>query len=88
MKNVVFPLNCIILPLHAHAVTKVVAATSTPSHCSNSTGHDCHILPFIDIEAEDYIEHVIDKEEEGTENDKSSYKASMHGFTLNALITL
>ena len=40
------------------------------------------------VKAEDYIKHVSDKEEEGTEHDKSSYKPSMHDFPLNALITL
>ena len=37
------------------------------------------------------VEHVSDKEEEGMEDDKGSYKASMQGYTwiaLNVLVTL
>jgi hypothetical protein len=86
MNNVMSLPTCIIIPLH----TKVVDSTSTSSHCSRSSGYDrCH-LPFIDVEAEEYIEHVSDKEE-GMEDNKGSYGASMHGSTLttlNVLITL
>ena len=50
-----------------------MAATSTPSHHNNSSSYDCHILSFVDVEEEDYIEHVSDKEEdEGMEDDRSS----------------
>ena len=89
MENVVFPPCWIILPLHAKAVTKVVATISTPSHHSNSLGNDHHIMPFVDVEVEECIEHVSDKkEEEGMEDDRRSYGASMHGSTLNVLISL
>ena len=86
MKNVMSLPTCIIIPLHA----KVVDPTSTPSHDSRSSSHDrCHLL-FIDVEAKECIEHVSDKEE-GIEDNKGSYGASMHGSTLttlNVLITL
>ena len=48
-------------------------------------------MPFVYVKAKECIEHVSDKEEEGMEDDKASYKASMHGSTLttlNVLITL
>ena len=44
--------------------------TSTPSHCSRSLGYDHHILPFIDFDVEECIEHVSDKEEERMEDGK------------------
>ena len=65
-----------------------MATISTPSHHSNSLGYDRHILPFVDVEVE-CIEHVSDKEEEeGMEDDRRSYATSMHGSTLNLLISL
>ena len=45
-----FLATCIIIPLHAKALTKVVGPTSTPSHCSRLSGYDRHILPFVDVE--------------------------------------
>ena len=62
MKNVIFPPTCIIIPLHAKAVTEVVDPTSIASHCSRLLGYDHHILPFVDVEAKECIEHVSDKE--------------------------
>ena len=91
MKNVMSLPNCIINPLHAKAVTKVVNPTSTPSHCSRLLGYDHRILPFVDVEAKECIEHVSDKEEEGMEDYMGSYGACMHDSTLttlNVLITL
>ena len=76
------PPTCIIIPLHAKAVRKVVNPTSTSSHCSRSSYHDLCILPFVDVEAKKCIERVSDKEEEGMDNDRGSYGASMHGSTL------
>ena len=76
--------------LHAKVVTKVVDPISTRSHCSRSSIYDHCIPPFIDVDAEECIEHVKDKEE-GLDDDRGSYRASMHGFTLttlNVLITL
>lgn len=61
INNIFFPPNSITFPLHAQAVTKVVTATSTLSHCNTSLGYDCHIVPFVDVEAEEYIKHVNDK---------------------------
>ena len=78
-------------PLCAKAVTKVVGPTSTPSHCSRSLGYDHCILPFVDVEAKECIEHVSDKEEEeeeGMKDNRGSYKVSMHGSTLTALNVL
>ena len=90
MKNVVFPTNCIILPLHAKVVIKVVVATSPPSHHNNSSSYDCHILPFVDVKGEECIEHASDNEDEvqGIENNRSNYVTSMCSSTLNVLITL
>ena len=63
--------TCIIIPLHAKVVTKVVDPTSTPSPYNRSSCSDCHILPFVDIKVKESIEHVSDKEEgEGMEDDK------------------
>ena len=45
-------------------VTKVVAPTSTLSHHNKFLGYDRHHLPFKTVEAEEYIEHVSNKEEE------------------------
>jgi hypothetical protein len=43
----------------------------------------------VDIEAEEYIEHVSDKEKEKElEDDRRSYITSMHCSTLNVFITL
>lgn len=75
--------------LHAKSVTKVVAGMSTPSHHSNLLGYDRHVLPFIDVEGEECVEHVSDKEdEEEMEDNRRSYGASIHGVTLNVLISL
>ena len=60
-------LTCIIIPLHAKVVTKVMDPTSTPSHCRRSSDNDCCIPSFIDVEAKKCIVHVKDKEEEGME---------------------
>ena len=80
MRNVMSPPTCIL----SHYMQ--------PSHYSRSSGHDCCILPFIDVKVKEGIEHVSDKKEEGgMEDDKGSYKTSMHGSTLttlNVLITL
>ena len=59
------PPTCIIIPLQAKPVTKVVNPTSTPSHYSKSSSYDCHILPFVNVEVNEGIEHVNDKEGEG-----------------------
>ena len=91
MNNVILPPTCIIDPLHAKAVTKVVDPTSTPSHCSRLLGYDHRIMPFINVEAKECIEYVSDKEEEGLEDDRGSNGALMHGSTLtklNVLISL
>ena len=53
-------------------VTKVVDPTSTPSHYKRLSGYDCHILPFVDVEAKECIEYVIEKEEEGMEYNNGS----------------
>ena len=46
-------------------------------------------MPFIDVEAEEHVEHVNDnEEEEGMKDDRSTYGASIHGFILNMLIIL
>jgi hypothetical protein len=46
-------------------------------------------MPFIDVESKKCIEHVSDtKEEEGMEDNKDSYGASMHDSTLTALNVL
>ena len=82
--------TCIIIPVHAKAITKVVNPTSTPSHSRRSSGYNRCILPSIDVEARECIEHVRDKEE-GMEDNRGSYGASMHGSTLiafNVFITL
>ena len=63
LKNMVFPPSYIILPLHVKAITKVVTATSTPSHRSNLSCQDRRILSFIDVEVEERIENVSDKHE-------------------------
>ena len=84
------PPTCIIIPLHAKAVTKVVDTTSTPSHFSRSLGYDYCILPFIDDKAKECIKQVSDKKV-GMEDDRVSYGASTHDSiltTLNVLITL
>ena len=82
-------ITCIILPLHVEAVTKVVDATSTPSCYSRSSCYDHCILSFVDIEAEECIKHVGDKEEEEEmEDDRGSYGAPMHGSTLTILSVL
>jgi hypothetical protein len=43
------PPTCIIIPLHAKVVTKVVDPTLTPLYHSRSSGNNHHILPFIDV---------------------------------------
>jgi len=85
------PPTYIIIPLHS----KVVDPTSTPSHCSRSSSYDCRILPLLDVmakaKAKGCIEHFSDQEEEGMEDNKARYGASMHGsplYTLNMLIVL
>ena len=75
-------------PPYAKVVWKVVGPTSTPSHYSRSLGYDRCILPFIDVEAKECIEHVSDKKEKGMEDDRGSYKVSMHGSTFTALNVL
>ena len=68
-----------------------MVATSTLSHHNRLSGYDPCILPFIDVEAEEctkYVSVLVTKEKEGMEDDKGSYGASMHGSTLNVLITL
>ena len=46
-------------------------------------------MPFVNVESKECIEHVSDtKEEEGMEDNKGSYGASMHGSTLTALNVL
>ena len=62
LKNVMSPSSCIITPLRAKVVTKVVDPTSTSSHYSRSSGYDCHILSFVDAEVKECFEHVCDKE--------------------------
>ena len=63
MDNVMSPPpTCIIIPLHAKVVTKVVNPTSTPSHCSRLSCYDRCIMAFVN--AKGCIEHVSDKEEE------------------------
>lgn len=42
----------------------------------NSLGYDCHILPFKNVEAEEYIEHFNNKEEEGIKDDRGRVIAS------------
>ena len=54
---------CIIIPLHANVVTKVVDTTSTPSHHSRQSSYDHRILPSVDVEVEECIKHVSDKKE-------------------------
>ena len=78
------PPTCIIIPFHA----KVVNPTSTPSHHSRSPGYDRHILPFVDVEAKECIEQVNEKKGGGDEDDRSVYKACMHGSTLTTLNVL
>ena len=63
MRNVMSPPTCIIIPLNAMAVTKVMDPTSTPSHFSTSLAYDLRIVPFVDVKATDCIEHVSDQEE-------------------------
>ena len=86
-KNVISSPTCIIIPLHAKLVTKVVDPTTTPSHHSRL----CHeFLPFVDVEMKEGIKHVSDREE-GMEENNCSDGASMHGSTLttfNVLMTL
>ena len=77
MKSVMSLPTSKIIPLLA----KVVDPTSTPSHCSKSLGYDCRIMPFIDVEAKECIEHVSDREE-GMEDGKGSYANSMHGYKM------
>ena len=77
------PPTCIIIPLHTKAITKLVDPTSTPSHYSRLSCYDHRIMPFIDDEMKEGIEHVSDKvSENGMEDDKDSYEASMHSSTL------
>ena len=79
------PSTSIILQLHVKVLTKVANPTSITWHCSWLSGYDCCIImPFVDVEAKECIEHVSDKEGEGTENDgmeddRGSYRASIHG---------
>ena len=84
------PPICIIISLHVKAVTKVVDPTSTTSHCSRSLDYDRRIMPFVNVESKECIEHVSDTKEEGMEDNKGSYGTSMHGsilIALNVLIT-
>ena len=63
---------------------------STRSHCSRSSIYDHCIPASVDVDAKECIEHVKDKEE-GMDDDRGSYGAPMHGFTLttlNVLVTL
>lgn len=85
MKIVMSPPTCMVIPLYAKAVTKVVNPTFPPSHCSTLSSNVCCILPFVDVEAHECFEHVSDKENEGMEYIRGSYKASMHGSTLTTL---
>ena len=87
MNNVVLPPSCII-SITCNASHKGCGYNLNTSHRSNFVSQDCHILPFADVEAEEHIKHVINKEEEGIENDKNSHGASTHGSILNVLITL
>ena len=64
MKNAMSPPTCIIIPLHAKLVTKVVDSTLTTSHHSRSSGYDRGVLPFVDVKVKEGIEHVSDKEGE------------------------
>ena len=73
------PPNCISIPLHAKAVTKVVDPIPTPSHCSKLFGYDRRILRFLDVKAKECTEHVIDKQE-GTEYNKGSFGASKYAW--------
>jgi hypothetical protein len=82
VKNVMSPLTCIIIPSYTKAVTKVVDPTSPPSHYSRLSSNVCRILPFVDVEAKECFEHVSDKDNEEMENDRGSYRPSMHGSTL------
>ena len=48
-------------------------------------------MSFVDFEVHECIEHVSDKEEEGLEDDRGRYGASVHSSiltTLNVLIDL
>ena len=57
----------------------------TLSHHNNSLGWDHHIMPFIDVKAEECIEHVSDKENEQMEDYRNSYRASIHGFYIECV---
>ena len=59
----------------------VVDPTSTSSYCSRLLGCDHRIVSFVDIEAKECIKHVSDKEE-GLEDNRGGYGASMHSSTL------
>lgn len=69
------PLTCNTIPLHAKAVTNVGDSTLIPSHCSKLSGYDRCILPFVDVEAKEGIEHVRDKEK-GMKEKRGSYGVS------------
>ena len=65
------PPTCIITPLHAKVVTKIVDPTSTPSHYSRSLSYNRHILPFMNDKAKECIKRVSDKKV-GIEDDRVS----------------
>ena len=56
--------------------------TSTPSHCSRSLGFDCHIMPLIDVETKECIEHVSEQEEEGMKGNEPFIKAPFWGANI------
>ena len=56
-----------------------------PSHYIRSMGYGRCILPFLDVEVKECIDHLSDKEEEGMEDDRDSYGTSMHGCTLTTV---
>lgn len=56
-------LVCKIIPSHAKLVTRILNPTSTPSHHSQLSSYDRCIMPFVDVEAKECIEHISDKGE-------------------------
>ena len=80
------PPTCIIIPLHAKVVRKVVDPTSTPSNCSSSLGYDCHILSFVDVEGGVYW--TCQWQIQGNEDDRDIYETCIHGSILTILDVL
>ena len=42
-------------------------------------GYDCHIMPLIDVETKECIEHVSEQEEEGMKGNEPLHKGSLLG---------